>query len=355
MSFEFSKNIFGLDVSEKKLRLIQTKKKGKNLVISSFNEAGLAPGIIINGEIKEPEKMVEAIGKLIKTAKGDKITTKNVAAVLPEPKTFIKVIEVPLAEEKKELNTKIEEEIKNHIPMSLEEIYLDWQILNKTNNNFKVLVGATPKNISESYFSAIEQANLIPLALEIEAIAICRTLIDRKEKQKKEAKIIIDFGAVRTGLIVYDHGSVRFTVSLPISGDKITKTIAETLKLDLEKAEKAKIVCGLDQKKCEGALSKILVNTINTLAVHIKKTITFYKTNFPDSNPVTEIILCGGGSNLDQIDKILSEKLQLPVKIGNPMTNLGLNKKLDIPKDKLSSYTTAIGLALRTGQKEKLI
>jgi type IV pilus assembly protein PilM len=351
MASELNKNIFGLDISDGALRLIHFKKRGKKIILSSYNDLAVSAGIITNGEIKQEEKLVQSIQQLIKTAKGRKIKAKNIITVLPESKTFIKVITVPFAEEK-ELSDSIKEEVKNHIPLSLEEIYLDWQILKKTQDSIKLLIGAAPKTIVDHYSAVLEKSGLTPYVFEIEAAAIIRSLI---AKDDKKTRVIIDFGAARTGLIIYDKQTIQFTVSLPVSGNKITETIAKTLKLDLKKAEKSKVVCGLDPQKCDGALLKILLKPIENLARQINKSITFYNSNFSKPNSVAEVILCGGGANFSKIDKVLSEKLNLPVKIGNPFTKAIQVKKLSIPKNKALSYTTAVGLALRAFQKKDLI
>lgn len=340
---------FGLDISEGSLRLIQLKRKGKKILLASYNNLNIKPGTIINGEIKKEEELIKTVHKLIKTAKGEKINTKDVITVLPESKTFIKVMEIKTSDKKKIVGV-INNEIKNHIPLTPEEIYLDWQILHQGPDITKLLIGAAPRNITNSYTTALEKSGLNPNILEIEGAAITRGLLD---KEDSKSKIIIDIGAVRTGLIVYDHATIQFTVSLPLSGNKITETISKTLKLDMAKAEKAKVVCGIDSKKCEGALLKILIKSLDNLASQIKKSITFYQDNFPNSNPPTEIILCGGGANLDKIDQFISKKLNIPVKIGNPLNNIQQNRKISIPQNKILSYTTAIGLALREFQKKK--
>lgn len=347
-----NKNIFGLDIGDRSLKLVQLKPRGKKLALSSYNDLSLPPDLIINGEIKQPDKLNNLLNQLIKSVRGAKINTKKIITVLPETKTFIKVIEISSTSEEN-LSELVQEEIKNHIPFDPNEIYLDWQVLQRAKDMMKLLVGAAPKDIVDSYTSFLEKSGLTSYVLEIEAAAIIRSLIGEKMKQEaeKKAKIIIDFGAVRTGLIVYDQGTVQFTISLPISGNKITETIQKTLDLDWQKAEKAKIICGLDQTKCEGALLKILSSAINNLATQIKKAAVFYKTNYPAANAIEEIIICGGGANFIKIDKVLSEKLKLPVKIGNPIANIVQTKKLAIPANKLLSYTTAIGLALRAWQK----
>ncbi|MFA6215699.1 MAG: type IV pilus assembly protein PilM [Patescibacteria group bacterium] len=352
MIFDVNKNIFGLDISDRALRLVQLKKSGNKIILASYNALEIPADVIAGGEIKQEEKLAELIKKLVKTANGKKIKTKNTVTVLPETKTFIKVIDVPSVGNDEELAEIIKEEIKNHIPLSSDEIYLDWQILAKQSGSTKVLIGAAPKYIVDSYFSVIEKSGLVPYALEIESAAIVRSLF---AKDDKTAKIIVDFGAVRTGLIIYSQKAIPFTITLPISGNKITDTIATTLKLDPLKAEKAKIVCGLDPKKCEGALLKILLKPIQSIADQIKKAIIFYKSNFSINNEISEVILCGGGANFSNIDKILAEKLNLTVKIGNPLTNIAKTKKIKIPPDKILSYTTAIGLALRAFQKKDVI
>ncbi len=119
MTFEVDKNIFGLDVSDRTLRLAQLKRNGKKLIISSYNEISIPAGIIECGEIKKENNLIELIDKLIKTTNGGKITTKEVIAVLPETKTFIKVVEITSVTEE-ELPGLIKEEIKNHIPFYLE-------------------------------------------------------------------------------------------------------------------------------------------------------------------------------------------------------------------------------------------
>ncbi|OGY43138.1 MAG: hypothetical protein A3J62_03500 [Candidatus Buchananbacteria bacterium RIFCSPHIGHO2_02_FULL_38_8] len=350
MNFSFDKKIFGLDISDRALRLIQLQKKGRKFFLNSYNEVVIPPEIIIGGEIKNEEKFIQLINQLIKSVEGKRVTTKNVISVLPEPKTFIKVINIKSSLKDGGISELIQEEIENHIPFSLEEIYLDWQILKRTNGNLTILVGAAPKNIVDSYTTALEKSGLTPLVLEIEGAAIIRTLLFEKDQG---AKIIIDFGAVRTGLILYDKGTIQFTVSLPISGIKITEAIQETLNLDWQKAEKAKIICGLDPTKCEGALLKILMNTIDRLVIQIKKAITFYQTNFSNKAPISEIIICGGGANFSNINEVLSSKLGLPVKIANPLINVSQTKKINIPSAKALSYTTAIGLALKVFQKDK--
>lgn len=343
------KKSFGLDISDRAVRLIQTKKNGKKFSILSHNELPLPKGVIESGEIKNIPLLSETTKKLINTAKGKKIQCNHVISVLPETKTIIKLIKI-FCENMELLPQAILQEMTRHIPYAMDEIYFDWQIVGKfkpqRENN--ILFCAAPIGIVNSYIEAIKGANLIPLALEIEAAAIVRGIFPLEESAEDAGgSIIVDLGANRTSLIACEKGIIHFTMSLPISGEDITQKISEKLKIDYKKAEEAKILCGLDEKKCSGALKKILYSSIDNLIDKIGEAIMFYKS-ISAGNSIQKIILSGGGAQLMGLDKILTEKFSLPVDYGNPLVNIyKIEKSAALPKKKLQSFTTSIGLSLR--------
>jgi len=357
MAFNLSENSIGLDISDRSLRLVRLSKRGKKIHMGFFDDVAIPPGVIENGDIKKEKKFIELASSLAKKAKVKKNSIQKIISVLPETKTFITVIDIPTAktneENKKEddiFDELVEQEIVNHIPLNIDDIYIDWQVLKRTPGSTRLLIGAVPREISDMYYTLLEKSGLKPHTFEIEAAPIIRSLLAEGDEK---SKMIIDFGAMRTGLIIYNQKTVNFTVSLPISGQKITETIATTLKMDMAKAEESKIVCGLDKERCEGALIKVLMDPINKMAAHIKRAESYYQSNFTKGNKISEIILCGGGANFINIENVLKEKVGLPVKIGDPFLNIANHKKSKMSKEKALSYTSAIGLALNAFQKNK--
>ncbi|OGY44677.1 MAG: hypothetical protein A3B89_04310 [Candidatus Buchananbacteria bacterium RIFCSPHIGHO2_02_FULL_40_13] len=334
---------FGLDISDRNLRLIQLEKISQKIKIQLYNEIKLPPDCLIGGEIKQPKVFLDSLNKLIKTRRGHGQLSDEVISVLPEEKTFFKVVNTPLIHDE-QIETKIKEIIPQDIPIDFNEIYLDYQIIEKNDNGLNILVGIAPKNIIESYIEILSQANLIPTVLEIEAAPISRLLLEQSQDQKPQ--VIIDIGAQRTGLFLYDK-TVKFTISLPISGNKTTQHIVETLGLSWEEAEKAKIVCGLDKAKCHGALLEIFSDVINELNDRITKAINFYYYNFPEAKNIARVLLCGGGANFIDIAVVLQEKLKLPVIISNPFETIANPDKTFFNTQRSQSFITAIGLGLR--------
>lgn len=348
MFFQPQTSHIGLDIGDRSLKAIQLKKtiKGK-LIINAVSSISMPEGIFDDGNIKQPDKFIEAVKQLLSHPSFGRFITNNVVACLPETKTFIMMIDVPpMSEEEKPQAIKWEAE--HHIPVPIDETYWDWQTMPNTtsSSHTPILLGVVPKDISNSYSDALLSAKLTPLALEIEAISIVRSLIGPKLAQSDTATMIVDIGGTRTSLIVFDKGTIQFTVSLPISGRRITQTIAETLNISEAEAEQAKKVCGFDKDKCEGAITNILQPIINELVNRVQESQIFYRDHFPNGSKITQVILCGGGANFKKISEIFSQALSLPITLGDPTVNLDKNN-IPIPTEAVVSYTTAIGLALK--------
>lgn len=342
------RNSFGLELSENVIRLARIVKKRKTNHLVSLNEEKIKEGVIFDGEIKDEGKLKESIKKLISEAKGRKIKTKYVKSVVPERKTFIKMIEIPLTH-KTDLSEAIKWEVAQHIPLSLDEIYLDYQIINNhsLSQKINVLVAAAPKIIVDSYTALFESLNLVPVSLEIESISTVRSIIPG-EKEEKGPLLIVDIGGNHSNLIIYDKNSVQFSSSIPFSGQAITKIIAEKLKTKESDAEKLKIIYGLEKKKGKGQLKKIIEPELKNLLDKIIEAQNFYLNHFPGAEKIKKIYLSGGGSQMKHLPQYLAEKLGISTAMADPLANIKIDKKLaQILKNNAPSFTTAIGLALK--------
>ncbi|MBI4779236.1 type IV pilus assembly protein PilM [Candidatus Falkowbacteria bacterium] len=375
----------GLDISDLSLKLVQLDKRRDKIKIQALGKFNLAKGIIVNGEIKNKVELIKAIKKIISNPVYGKISSEEVVACLPESKTFIKLIEVQKSPNA--LADIIGQEIEKHVPMSLNEIYYDWQVSEELADKYFVLIGAAPKNIVNQYTEMLDEAKLSPVALEIEPISICRCLLKEEtlnlkptmigNKAKTNANLnygIIDIGANHTCMIFYSGNTVLFTVSMPISGEEITAKISQTLNLTEEQAEKAKIICGLDENKANGVIKDILADTLKDLTEKIKEAMSFYENYFHQRGPLNKILLCGGGANIPNLEKIISKEFSLEVKLADALANLseaknkfdeiftekhtlnlgstklnsdGKQKNLSIKQNYTTTFTTAFGLALR--------
>ncbi|MEW6610330.1 MAG: type IV pilus assembly protein PilM [Patescibacteria group bacterium] len=363
---------FGLDISDLSAKLVWIKKniRGEK-EIHSFNSCNFPQGAIVDGEIVQHEQVCDILNTMLKDT-SPALTTPYVVASLPESKTFIKVIN--LNNEQLNIANGVYDELPNHIPLPLDELIIDWQIVREFDDHKLVIVGAVPKVIVHSYTSLLNECALKPIAFEIEAEAILRAVTPfmyqqrnarlhpvekllhsfRHAKQSapppvsRSAQLMVDLGATHTSLMMVDGGVIQFTSSVALSGVEATNRIAERLKLTYDEAERAKRICGLDAKKGKGVVAGVLESMLTSCAVEIERALHFYETHFPHGSTIQKIVLTGGGAKLSGAETFLGAQLSIPVILGDPLINISVApKRRGIPRHESLSYTTAIGLALR--------
>ncbi len=352
--FNFSqKPAFGLDLSDCSLKIVQLKKKKSKLAITSFVKENIPRGLVEAGEVKKEKELVDILKKSLNKVKGEPLDNKRVVCNLPEEKVFIRVIQLPKMKEK-ELDKAVNWETEAHIPLSIDEVYLGWQAIEpvfEDIDHFDILIAATPKELVDKYLSALKKSGLQPVALEPESVAVVRSLMT---KDDLTPTIIVDLGATGTNFVIFSALAIRFTSHINISGELFNQAIIKELKVNNEQANQLKIKIGLDKKKEKGKVYRALEPIVNDLVKQIKDYVIFYHEHATHvhgpNGTIGQIILCGGDSLLLNLPDILSEKLNLPVKLGNPLVNLSFNKKENdfaISKRESFVYTTALGLAFR--------
>ena len=356
--FDFPKKLaFGLDLSDRSLKIVQFKKQKGGLSLSGFTAQDIPSGLVQNGEIKKEKELTSVLKNVLTEARKKKIIGNRVVCNLPEEKVFIRVIQLPQMKEE-EIAQAVYWETEAHIPLSIDEVYMDWQIIEPVVNHLNhidILIAAAPRDLVNSYLNLLKRSGLQPVALEPESVAVVRSLI--KLKDHKPA-VIVDLGLTGTNCVVFAARAIRFTSHTPVSGQLFTETIAQDLKVSGEEANQLKIKVGLDKTKKEGKVYQSLEPIINDLAKRIGEYINFYSNNtahiHSKEKKIEQVILCGGDSLLINLPFELEKKLKLPVKLGNPLEgvlpfsrkNKSSANKIVFPRKEIFSYNTAIGLAL---------
>lgn len=348
------KNIaFGLDIGDKSIKIVELRRiknlRGEErLVLTGFNEAAVPAGIMTNGEIKNPPAVVRVIRDCIKGAKGQFFSTRTVVASLPESQSYIKIISLPKNKKNNIERSDVERLLNQHFPIEAEKLYFDWQTVEEK----KIMLGAAPKNIVDSYVNIIEQADLIPLSLEIESLALSRALISKKQTDSGP-KIFMDLGATRSSIIATYRNNPVVALNIPLSGDSMTEEIAKSEKIPFEKAEQLKLECGFDLQKCPPKIKKV-VNSILPAAIKQIDAGVRYISRLLQIK-IDKIFICGGVSAMPKITSVLSDGLKIKFRHADPLVNIVLGKKIKWSDDDILRYATAIGLAIRGTEQQVLL
>jgi len=365
---------FGLDISDLSLKIVNLQRRDRFFDLASWGEAAVPPGIIEQGEIKDEKALASLIRQAVAQVRGRRISTDWVVVSLPEEKSFLSVIQLPHMTPA-ELEKAVPFEAENHIPLSVKESILDFEVVEPLVNHLDhldVLLASAPQKIIDSYLRVVQLAGLKPLALEIESLASSRALV--KDGLSKEPLLLIDLGATRTGLIIFSGKSIRFTSSLSFSSGGLTRSLARALGVGLDQAEDVKQRVDLEAmakvslKERTGdeelekeitpdpKISLALKQALNPLVSDVKNFLDFYYSHLghehllPGRHEIKKVILTGGGANLKGLTGFLAQELKLDVSLGNPWVNILPDPEARVPEIYLRrslSYANVLGLALR--------
>ncbi|MBU3901410.1 type IV pilus assembly protein PilM [Patescibacteria group bacterium] len=350
---------FGIDLSDLSIKIVDLRNQNGNFKLASFGRQEIPATLIEGGEIKKEEELITVIKKAVREIKGETLKTDYCVASLPETESFVRLVHLPLMNTN-EAAEAIKWEIEANIPLTLPEIYYDWQIIESPQahrDHLDVLIGVLPKKTVDPYLTVLKKAGLKPFIFEIESLAIARALVP--SGACPNPILIIDLGAKKTGLVIFSGQTVYFTASLPISNSSLVATLSEKLNIDQIKAKQIKMEQGLDWQNTSSPVTQALLPVLNEMTAKIKDYIDYYQEHPPvapsaQSNIIDKIILCGGGANFKGLPEFLAAKLNLTITIGNPWVNVFKTPPETIAGLALSEapgFATAIGLALRGSQQ----
>jgi type IV pilus assembly protein PilM len=347
--------VFGLDISDSSIKIMQIGNHNGTLWPTAYSILDIPKNLIVNHTISNEDKLADYISKAVRAAKG--ISTKYVVVSVPETKSFVRILKLPAMPEQ-EVDRAIRWELEQDIPMPIEQVYLDWEVVKHDGDSFYILVMATPRDYVDSLVNSLKMANLKPVAIELESHATARALISQQAREF--ATLIIDMSTTITSfVIVSGSGYLEYTSNVPIGGNNLTESIAAKLGIDLKEAEKLKIESGLLGDSKKGNVKQAILPILDNLVDEIRNVVSFHKDHSNLSKPVNKIVLCGGGAALQGLSDYISARLNVgasnPVDhivLGDSWVNVvpeSLVPKLPVSVQDSLAFTTAIGLALRGG------
>jgi type IV pilus assembly protein PilM len=271
---------------------------------------------------------------------------------MPEDKIFLRILEIPKMQEN-EMAESIKWEIEENLPVALDKIYYDWQIVEEGSKHSKVLVVASVRTMVDDLLEILESMGFNVCAIEADSLANARSILPKSEKRPV---LFIDMGLEGTSYFIYEGGYPVFSSSSGISGKRFTDLIVKKFGLSWEKAESYKMLRGLGRNQEERReMIEIFEPILSSLVEEVDKTIHFYNDNLAGKNKkLKKVMLCGGSTNLKGLVTYLEIKLKdFEVSQGNPWENTRFTRELPpISKEEAQSYVTAIGLALRSVKDE---
>jgi len=337
---------FGLQLNATTLKFMQLEPKGSKVQIKAYTHSDMPKGVISGDVITNVDALGEFLRTSLKKPTYGKLSTNHVSVTLPESKSFVRVIHIPQMNES-EIDNAVLFEAEAYIPLPIDQVYCDWRVLGTKGGQLELLIIASPKDVVDTYVAAMEKTGLRVVAVEVESESIVRAIIPTTST---ETTLVVDVDALKTNMIMVEHGNLQFTSSIPLGGNLFTQKLSEGLGITLQQADTIKKKVGIantpEYPNVETALLPILKN----LSAEIKNVLNFHSEH--DGEEVSRIVLTGGTAKMKNLPELLAEDIKLvhdvPVQVGNPWQNIPkLASDTPLTEYEALSFTAAIGVAMR--------
>ena len=275
--------------------------------------------------------------------------TKEVVFGVPIYSVFATTIELPPMPEG-DLKKAIPYQAKQYIPFPLSEAYLDWFIIQPSEEEIKfrnlnkqiVFLLAYPYDIVSRYERIAKLCNLKLKFLELESLALGESIIS-----EKDPVFVLDIGSRVTNLIIYDNQFLRIHRYFDLSSGDLTEVIASGLKIDVWRAEKFKTQVGLRPSEAEKEISSLMYPVIDSILREVSKLhdLYFHKTG----RRIKKLILAGATANMPGfLEYCASQFPEMKVEKANGFSKVAYPKELEpLVKYLKAPFSVSTGLGLR--------
>ncbi len=340
--------IVGLDLGQHSFRAIELERGRKEDVINRFGSYENPKLNINSGEAEDIDLYASSLRDFFQETG---FSTQNVVMGLEESSVFMRIIKVPAMNDK-DIATAIKYEAEKYIPLPLDQVTLSYQKLDEVMEDVRKvnvqIVAAKNKKVND-FVEIVKRAGLKPAGIEPETLAIGRALGDAAADAN--GTVILNIGYNTTLIVVVYGGYVRFTRTIPMGGDVITKAIQQSLKLDYIQADEYKKVYGLDPTHFDGKIADIIKPIIDQIIMEVKRASIFFTNSNTGAN-IKRIVVAGGTARMPELIRYLIDNIDFEVELGNPLGNLVFSPKM-VPSrvtsltENAPMYSTAVGLALK--------
>jgi type IV pilus assembly protein PilM len=345
--FRRAKSLVGLDIGSSAVKAVELKPTGKIYKVTAFGSEPVPPDSIVDGAIIDGAAVAEAIRRLFD---GRHIKTKDVAASLSGNAVIVKKITLPVMTEA-ELAESIYWEAEQYIPFDIQDVNLDYQILDAGEagkGTMDVLLVAAKKEKIADYTGVISQAGRSAVVVDVDAFALQNAYEVNYGIEPSAVVVLLNAGASATNINILNGDQSVFTRDISIGGNAYAEALQKELSLPFDLADQLKRGLPVDGVTFDDARPVLRAVSENVM-LEIQKTFDFFKAT-ASSDRIDRIMVSGGASRAEGFTEMLGERFEAPIEAFDPFKRIAFDvKKFNVESaaDVAPTVAVAVGLALR--------
>jgi type IV pilus assembly protein PilM len=194
--FKKKNHLVGLDIGSRTIKAGEISQGKKGYRLENFGTIDIAPGLIEEGSIKDPEAVADSIRQLWKN---QNIREQNVALSIGGYSVIVKPISMDMMSEE-QVHESIHFEAEQYVPFDINDVNLDFHILGESLSNpnkIDVILVAAKKELVNDFVDLVQMARLNPCIIDHELFAL-QNIFELNYEPGEECAVLIDIGASKT-------------------------------------------------------------------------------------------------------------------------------------------------------------
>lgn len=337
-----------LDIGPEQIKLFNLKKAKDGIVLQGLEITPLPQSHTqLAREFEFPRLLKETYKKL-------ECSHKGISCLSPGRGILTVHMTLPPTNRFK-LSQIVKYEVQQQIPLSDDQAVYDYQLLRTSKaEGHELVVAISRKDQIEERINLIQSAGLKVSTISASPIALFNVYLYNYTPDS-ELSAIVNIGADQTDIVIQKEGQLHYARTIPTGGDIITYDLQRKLKIDMQEAKRIKEQEATLYPGEEGSTDERLIIIQKTLIIGLNQILSELNASFKfffkkhtqlKDRQIKKIYLSGGTSLLKGIDRFMSEQLDAPVELLNPLSKIKIAPGRGEQRIRNIASSLAIGIGL---------
>ena len=340
--FGRSKVSAGLDIGSGFVKLVVIDHSKSEPEIVQVATSPLVPDAIVEGEVMDPVLVAETIRSVVESSG---LKSKDIASAVGGHDVIIKKIPMDRMSEP-DAREVIRWEAEQHVPFDMENVQLDFQILDEgaSGAQMQVLLVAAKRELIENRMSLLADAGLNPSAIDVDAFALHNAFERNYPDSQRGLVALVNVGNETTNVNLLENGVPILVRDIPFGSRRLRESLQRERGLTAEAAEAA-----LQGKEGNHDLNALVEDRLDELAVGVERAAAFIIAQ-SGGEGIGRVYVSGGGACIPGMVQGLSNRLGVRTEIANPLQRVGVKPEVmqSVALDEFAPMLMLpVGLALR--------
>ena len=332
----------GLDIGSGFIKLVVVDHSKSEPEIVQVATSPLVPDAIVEGEVMDPVLVAETVRAVIDSAG---VKKANIVAAVGGHDVIVKPIPMDRMSEA-DAREVIRWEAEQHVPFDMENVQLDFQILDPqgTGPQMRVLLVAAKRELIENRLSLLADAGVEPAIIDVDAFAIHNAFQHNYPESNNGLIALVNIGHETTNVNLVQNGATILTRDIPFGSRRLREALQRERGFTAEHAE------NLLQGRGADDIRSLLDERVDEVAIGVERAAAFLAAQ-SGGEGIGRVFLSGGGAAIPGMVQALGNRLGVRTEVANPLKRVGVRPDVmqSTPIDEFAPMLMLpIGLALRT-------